>query len=268
MELTDILTRLSVLNRDNGKYFFRTDRLDAIAELLWNSSYRRVNADGLFALYAKKPLSQLMQAPVTVISTHVDCERGITACFSASVDETYMRGTYDNAVTNAAAVAAMLSEQLPDNVLIAFTGDEEEDCGGAKQLLAFLRRQNARIRAIAVLDVTDMAWNAKADLTVENDFFDDDLGETIIRTVQASGYTWRYVPADPDDVPDYVPKGCLIHEEADEDESWYYDEERQQCFSFCLPIFGPMHSDEGVLARKASFPHYYDMLIRLMQAIS
>ena len=268
MELTEILARLSVLNRDNGKRFSKTDRLDAIAELLWNSSYRRVNADGLFNLYARKPLSQLLKEPVTIISTHVDCERGITACFSVSADETHLRGTYDNAITNAAAVAAMLSDRLPDNVLVAFTGDEEEEGEGAKQLLQFLLRQNSRVRAIVVLDVTEMAWDAKADFTVENDFFDDEIGEKIVRAAKASGYTWRYVPADPDDVPPYVPRNCLIPEEADEDESWDYDEERQQCFSYCLPVSGDMHSDAGVLARKVSFERYYETLIRLMQVMS
>ena len=48
-----LLTQINVLNYDNGKKFTRTDRLDAICELLWNSSYRRINANGYFICIQK-----------------------------------------------------------------------------------------------------------------------------------------------------------------------------------------------------------------------
>ena len=67
-----LLTQINVLNYDNGKKFTRTDRLDAICELLWNSSYRRINANGLFHLYSKVPLSKLPDELI-VVSSHVDC---------------------------------------------------------------------------------------------------------------------------------------------------------------------------------------------------
>ena len=52
--------------------------------------------------------------------------------------------------------------------------------------------------------------------------------------------------------------------EADEDESWEYDEADLPCFSFCLPTRGEMHSDEGILARVASFRRYTEVLERLL----
>ncbi len=48
MELTSVLKALSVLNRDNGRTFTVTDRLDAINSFLTDSPYTRVNEDGLF----------------------------------------------------------------------------------------------------------------------------------------------------------------------------------------------------------------------------
>ena len=51
MELFDILSEISAINRDNGKKFTQTDRLDAITSSLWDSNYRRINSDGLFNLY-------------------------------------------------------------------------------------------------------------------------------------------------------------------------------------------------------------------------
>ena len=55
-DVFDILGRIMRLNRDNGERFTRTDRLDEIQRLLWDSRYRRVNPQGLFHLYAKRPL--------------------------------------------------------------------------------------------------------------------------------------------------------------------------------------------------------------------
>lgn len=48
IDLFSVLKSLSVINRDNGKKFTCTDRLDTISSILWNSKYRRINSDGLF----------------------------------------------------------------------------------------------------------------------------------------------------------------------------------------------------------------------------
>ena len=80
MDILELLDTLAVINRDDGKRFLRTNRLDAITELLWNSSYRRINSQGLFHLYSRVPLSKINE-PVIIISSHVDCEHKITDCF-------------------------------------------------------------------------------------------------------------------------------------------------------------------------------------------
>lgn len=50
MDILELLDTLAVINRDDGKRFLQTNRLDAITELLWNSSYRRINSQGSFIL--------------------------------------------------------------------------------------------------------------------------------------------------------------------------------------------------------------------------
>lgn len=267
MELIDILKRMSVINRDNGKRFIQTDRLDTISSLLWNSSYRRINSDGLFHFYSKRPIEQLVNESIVVVSSHVDCERGISNCFTSVVDNNIMRGTYDNAITNASIIFAMLTEQLPDQVLIAFTGDEEVDSKGGKHLLKFLRSKSIEVKVIVVLDVTDMGWMENADFTIENNFWNDIVGSKIIGIADSSSYNWRFVPSDVGTIPQYVSSDYVIMEEAEEDESWYYDEEKQQCFSFCLPVYGEMHSDDGVLVRKEAFYNYSEMLVKLLQEV-
>lgn len=134
-----LLTQINVLNYDNRKKFTRTDCLDAICELLWNSSYRRINANGLFHLYSKVPLSDLPDELI-VISSHVDCQRQITKCFSKDYDNDLMQGIFGNSLTNAITVSLMLEGAFGTNVVVAFTGDEEEDSKGAANVAAFFRK--------------------------------------------------------------------------------------------------------------------------------
>lgn len=260
-----LLTQINVLNYDNGKKFTRTDRLDAICELLWNSSYRRINANGLFHLYSKVPLSELPDELI-VISSHVDCQRQITKCFSKDYDDDLMQGTFDNSLTNAMTVSLMLEDALAMNVVVAFTGDEEEDSTGAADVAAFFRNLHKKIKVI-VLDVTDMGWREGCAFTIENNFWSDTTGKVVSRLSAESGYPWRLVPSDPYEIPAYIPNKYVIGQEAEPDESWEYDEHKVECFSLCIPTKGEMHSDDGVLVRKDSLAPYMKILSLLCSEV-
>ena len=118
-----------------------------------------------------------------------------------------------------------------------------------------------------VLDVTDFGWKEGADFTVENDFWNKKNGQLVCDTADKLGYPWLFVPKDPDNIPDYIPENRVYPEEAEQDESWEYDEQKVKCFSLCLPVYGKMHSDEGVIARKQSFIHYVEMLNRVCHSL-
>ena len=266
-ELISILKKISVLNRDNGFRFTDTRRLEAIASLLKESDYKRIEAEGLFHMYSRKPLAEINE-PVVLVSSHVDCEYHITECFATFEDENNLRGTFDNSITNAAIVYLMLQGNLPDNVLVAFTGDEEEDSRGALDVSRFIKKNKKDIINIFVLDVTEEGWENGADFTVENDFWDEDIGEKIIKIALGTGYDWNFIPAEVDDIPDYVPWERVIRVEAYEDESWDYDEEDIPCFSFCLPTKGEMHCNDGILARADSFKRYSEVLEKMLIKIS
>lgn len=260
-----ILTKINVLNYDNGKKFTRTDRLDNICELLWNSSYRRINANGLFHLYSKVPLSELPDE-IVVISSHVDCQRQITKCFSKDYNNDLIQGTFDNSLTNAMAVSLMLEDAFSTNVVAAFTGDEEEDSNGAADVAEFFRKLHKKIKVI-VLDVTDMGWREGCAFTIENNFWSDTTGKIVSRLSSQTGVLWKFVPSDPYEIPAYIPNGYVIRQEAEPDESWEYDEHEVECFSLCIPTKGDMHSDDGVFVRKDSLAPYMKILSLLCSEV-
>lgn len=266
LEFWDILSKVTVMSRDNGKKFTDESRINAINSLLWNSKYRRINSQGLFLLFSQKPVEEIKN-PV-VISTHIDCEEHITECFTRFEDDDYIRGTYDNAITNAAVIYNMLYGNLYDDVIVAFTGDEEENSKGAVQVVKYLNEKNITPHAVIVLDVTYCGWKEKMDFTIENNFWDNDFGGNIIDIAESLSDKWKFVPSDINNIPFYVSREKIIYMEAECDESWEYDEYGIKCFTLCLPVCGNMHSNDGVLARKKSVMNYVKILGDMLYEMS
>lgn len=265
MDFYSLLQHIMVPNRDNGRCFTDTQRIEKIDSLLWNTGYRRCNPDGLFFLYSKRPVEEISE-PV-LISSHIDCVPQMTELFAKDYNEEYVDGTFDNCITNAAILFLMLNEQLNDDVIVAFTGDEECNSNGASQLVNYLSKKHIAPRATIILDVTDMGWENGASFTVENNFWSDELGKRVIEVVKRSNCLWKFVPSYVDNIPVFIDRSCVIEEEAEEDESWQYDECDYECFSFCLPVEGPMHSRLGVFARKRSITEYIDTLKNIINEI-
>lgn len=263
MEFLEILRQIMLPNKDNGIFFTNTQRLEKINDLLWYSKYKRVNTDGLFVLYSAKPISEI-RSPI-LISSHIDCV--MNCFFTEEHDENTIIGTYDNCITNAAVLTLMLNGSLRDDVIVAFTGDEECNSRGATQLCDYLCKNKIKPLATIVLDVTDMGWN-EADFTVENNFWPDSLGCKVINAVSDLDAVWNFVPSDVDSIPGYVPSHNVIFEEAEPDESWDYDEKAFECFSLCIPVKGDMHSNNGVLARKSSCFKYISALNAIANGLS
>lgn len=260
-----ILERLNVPNYDNGIEFINTDRLDVIDTMLDNTDYQRVNQRGLFYLYSKKPLS-LMHGPLVLLSSHVDCQKKITQCFSQVEEGGLLRGTYDNSITNAAVLSLMLDDKLAENVIVAFTGNEEVSSVGALQLAQYLQNYTTDV-TVLVLDVSYEGYREGADFVIENDCWPQNTGMAVIEVARQSGYAWRFVPKDQARMPEYVPTENRIYRDAAGDEAWDY-EDFFPCFSFCLPVGeGEMHDNRGVTARQDSLLHYMEVLARLANVL-
>ncbi len=127
----------------------------------------------------------------------------------------------------------MMEGDLPDNVIVAFTGDEEEESGGAIEVTRLLTKKNVKFKCI-VLDVTNEGWELGSDFTVENNFWDKEMGEKVIETVGQHSSYWRFVPSDPDDVPGYVKREFVEDKEAEPDESWDYGRKPAEIFEVLI----------------------------------
>ncbi len=230
----DILTRLVPPARDNGRRFSACDRLAAIQELLWDSRYRRIDMQGLFHLYAAKPADRI-KGPVVLVSSHIDSPDGTGRCFLDEEDGVFT-GTADGAAVNAALISVMLGSGLPDNVLVAFTGGRHADFNGALQVSEYLRSLNISVDIAAVLDISFSGTDEGADITVENDFWDDEKGGKLIGLIRSLTTKWYFVPSEIKRIPAYVYPDRVIRREASEDESWRYDELGTDCFSLRLPV--------------------------------
>lgn len=254
---------IAKVNYDDRTDFICRDRLDAIAEHLAGTHWKKVNDSGLFDLYA---IDGKLPEKAVLISTHADCVDAITQCFAESREDCWL-GTFDNLITNAAAMILMLENRLNANVVVAFTGDEERGSNGAAEVADYLRGKGCNVSSI-VLDVTPTGFDEGAYFSVENNFWDDTFGKTVIDAAKSVPYKWTFVPSNVDEIPDYVPADSVIPMKAWPDESWRYNEIGVQCFSYCIPTQGDMHNNDGVLVREVSFTAYLDMLALMANALA
>lgn len=267
-----LLQSISLPSFDNGEIITDRTRLDKIEEIVsQNASYRKISAP-LFTLYTKKPISELPE-DVLLISTHIDASEEITKFYAEEKDDETVHGTFDNTITNAAALSLMMDNAFADQVAIAFTANEEKDSRGAIAVAEYLMNEGKHVYAI-VLDVTDVGYR-EADFTIENNFYHDYRMHQAIRAVIRNiPIKFRFVPENYLNIPEYIKLGRVEKysdggiKEALPDESWDYDELGVECFSLCLPTKGEMHSDDGIDCFKNSFSTYKNIVQLFANSIS
>jgi len=240
------LQEMQRLCHDNGEKFTEADKLDRIRYLLETKSakisYQELQGK-LVRLYSKGPLHSIPRNNVLVLSTHVDFVKNIKHPFvELSATDNVLHGTFDNSATNAAALYLMLSGALPDNVIVAFTGNEESGMRGAAELDEFLTSQLEVSPFYLVLDVTDIGFKKKQ-FSIENTFsMPTDLKNDLIKIAQEVKYQgYLYPKALPDEAYAYAQRGA------------------RSC-SLCVPTDGPMHSDKGCDMELSAYLSYVDVL--------
>ncbi|MBP3823197.1 MAG: hypothetical protein J6I36_07245 [Bacteroidaceae bacterium] len=239
MELNDLLNSVTVDCKDNGMNFTTTYRLQAIEKLLSNTDYQLLYKGNLCYIYGK---TQIRNLSVILVSSHVDCVYN-HLFFQEINDQQMFKGTFDNSLTNACVLYDMIHKKMNDNVIVAFTGDEEENGGGVYEVIRTLRKWNTHVAMTIVLDITEEGWTQQQHFTIENDLgIDIVTGHIIVEKLDKYRNMFGY-----------------IHD-SEPDESYDYDEEDIPCFSLCIPTLGDMHGEEGVLVRSASMLTYCSVL--------
>lgn len=246
MDIKEIIKKVTVDSKDNQHRFVVNDRIEAISEILSSSPYRLIHEGKLCLIYGKR---EVKDESVVLISSHIDCVYDRLFCQDDHND--CLLGTFDNSLTNACVIKDMLDDRLNDNVIIAFTGDEEEDSKGANEVTKVMESWNTTITTAIVLDLTEEGWTEISPFTIEKD-----LG---IDLMKAHHIVELLKP--------YEGKYKFVHD-AEPDESWEYDEEEIPSFSLCIPTYGDMHSDSGSLVRQVSLPVYCEVLAMLANELS
>ena len=241
-----LLKAVTVDCKDDGTQFILPDRIEVIESLLKDTPYTLIAREPLALLYAKR--RPVEGEKVVLVSSHVDCVYG--KCFCTDEGDC-LRGTFDNSFGNAAVLWCMINDTLPDNVVVAFTGDEERDSRGAVQTLLALGNIGCNVSSAIVQDVTNEGWESGALFTIENDSgFDILRAYNIVASLEP-----------------YSGKFAFRHY-AEPDESWDYAEYGIPCFALCAPVGGNLHGDEGVLLRKESAAEYCKVLVLLADYLS
>ena len=244
-ERIDLLHKIAhTINHDHNGHFVagETERLELIQELLKETGYRLTEV-GLCHLYSKIPLTELKekQDSIIVISSHVDTHENITEPFSEIREENKLYGTYDNSITNAAVLTLMLEERLPEHVVVAFTGNEEQAMRGATTLGMYLNDHHIRAKVI-VTDVTDRGYKGKNAFSLENSCNCSRWTVKVMKTLADSEFKWK------------------LRDIYMDDESCSYYGLGFECMSICIPTKGKMHSNSGLKTRLSTYNKYIDAL--------
>ena len=247
MEVTTILKEITVDCKDDGSKFTVTDRIKVIENLLANTDYQLLHKGDLCYIYGKK---NVKSQPVILVSSHVDCVYGRLFCQELESQRMW-KGTFDNSLTNACVLYDMIHGKLNDNVIVAFTGDEERNFGGAIEVIHTMRKWDTLIALAIVPDITKRGYDKQQFFTVENDQgIDISTGHRIIELLKQHNGMYGH-----------------IHR-SEPDETFLYDEAHIPCFSLCIPSYGDMHEDDGVLVRTDALPTYCSVLSELANTIS
>lgn len=231
-----LLQELTVDCKDDQTAFVVQDRILILKKLLESSVYRLVYSGELAYVYMRSGTD--LTKPYVLISSHIDCV--YTDLCATSMPTTY-HGTFDNSLTNACLIDLMLRDALPDGVVVAFTGAEEQgNYDGASEVVQFVQAYNDLCRLALVLDVTNEGYASYASFTLENDQ-GIDLFSAHRLVERLKHVRDRFV---------------LVHDGLPDETWFYYPQFNLPTLSLCIPVDGDMHEDSGVTVRKSSIRDY------------
>ncbi len=249
----------------------RTDRLEKILGLAGGYCSK---AGDVSLLFSRVPFEELKNFQhIILLSSHADTvpRKQFLSVFERSG---LLTGTFDNTATNAALVVLMQENILPDNVVYAFTGDEETGrCAGAVEAIYTLAslgcdlKPHGKVHPFA-LDMTYEGYGAsvagkQVSFTLEGVGPGDEQVVSVAEELASEGNPYLCVPCR------YFPEGVSLSHRAKHiamfDEGAAYRELVGRGCSLCLPCGnGDMHSGKGVDMQASVYVSYVGMLASIV----
>ena len=274
-EHADLISRIAgKCYSKKKKGFTEFDKLNRIEAELKGSPYRRVrSANNHYSLWAQPNFTKYVNKEdvVFLVTSHADNVTNITKPFSeVKKNGWFLKGTYDNLGTNAAATILMKEFPMPKNVLYAFTANEESGaCTGVESLVKQLRAIGyTKICGIA-LDVTWEAHDEGFLYSIENmnnESFVQKLSEVAL-AMEPETQTVSFTPIDKTYEPN-VPKKYKSGSYGMFDEGQKYAQMGVPGCSICLPGDGEMHGNSGMKIRQATFEGYLLSLASVIYSLT
>ncbi len=227
--------------------------------LLKQQNFQLIQYDQYGMIYSNFYLKSTNNCyPTILISSHIDTvfqERD----YFVREEEENIWGTFDNSITNTAIAYLMLHHNFKTkNILISFTLGEEIGGVGAYKTVRWLEEKQIKPQWVITLDVTND--NFHVPISIEN-IFSNRLGYSqeklygeLSNILNQSG----------------IRAGFSDIDAAGEDESCYYGKYKDMkwdCFSFCLPVKGPIHSEKGCCTEKIKIMPYIEGLKELLERL-
>ena len=262
-EHADIMEKLAKKCYSKKKIgFTETEKLEAIEKELEGSAFKRVKStDNHFSLWAQTTFRNCDKTkPIFLVTSHADNVSAITTPSSkVSKDGWFYHGTYDNLGTNAASVILMKEHKMPDNILFAFTANEENGkCTGLKHIVEQLWNSGYEKICGIALDVTYEGFDEGYLYSLENasnESFIESISKAVMN-MEPKNRTFSFTALDKNNIPANLPQKYLSTDYGWFDEAMAFAKLGVPACSFCLPSDGQMHGNSGLDVRQATFEGY------------
>ncbi len=260
--LTEILTKVNIKCEDDRHGFKDSKKTDTVDRLLRESQYRKISDGRLTKIYSQLKISELQDRNLLVVSSHIDT---VYDNFYFRDGSDVVTGTLDNSITNAVLIDIIRKNRLPEEVIVAFTGNEEKESLGVDETVSFLHACKANVEFAVSLDVTNRGYRNHG-YTIENYF----VRKGDRRIFSSKRQFLKYIIG----LLEKKKVKSIHHVGADPDDTWQFDEHNMNCFTFCLPCRGIafhndwMHDDIGFVVRKSAIIEFRAGLLLLLKRLS
>jgi len=234
MNIEELVKEVNLPGKDNGEFFTDKRRRDKIEEILSkNLKLQLLHKDDYLLMYTT---GIKQEGDIILISCHIDHVFRENELI-IKIDGEKVEGTLDNSVGIATLLYSLQEYDFPENVIISFTGGEEDDENfwGAENKIDFLQEEREdlydRLAFVLTIDVT--SENTDKDVSIENlNIEEEDFENTIIRfnSVTHLKNTISNILKD-------MNFGIII--DGDPDESHCYAEWDLNTASLCIPCDCP-----------------------------